>query len=85
MKQALEIDIEELVLHGFSPHNRYHIASAVEAELARLFTEQGVPASLKNNSNVPSLNAGTFEFGSNTKANSTGNKIARSIYKSFGK
>ncbi|MGN6533178.1 MAG: hypothetical protein ACTHK0_15655, partial [Ginsengibacter sp.] len=77
--------IEELILHGFSPHDRYHIASAVEAELARLFTEQGIPPSLKSNINVPALNAGAFETGSATKANSTGNKIAGSIYKSFGK
>ena len=85
MNQPIELHIDELVLHGFSPHERYYIASAVEGELTRLFTEQGIPASLKTNINVPILNAGTFEMIKNTKADSTGNKIAGSIYKSFGK
>ncbi len=76
---------KDATIAGFSYHDRYHIASAVETELARLFTDQGVPASLKNNINVPTLNAGSFEMGSTTKANSTGNKIAGSIYKTFGK
>jgi hypothetical protein len=43
---GLDLSIEELVLHGFRPGDRYAIADAVERELTRLFTEQGVPPGL---------------------------------------
>ena len=39
----IELHIEELVLNGFGPVDRYRIGVAVEVELARLFAEQSVP------------------------------------------
>jgi len=83
--QNIELHIEELVLHGFSPHQRYDIAGAVEAELTRLFTEQGIPASLKSAVNAPSLNAGTFNMNKENAGKTIGNKVAGSVYKSLGK
>jgi hypothetical protein len=40
---SIELHIEELVLQGFAPGDRYCIANAVERELLRLFAEQRVP------------------------------------------
>ena len=40
--REIEAQIEELVLHGFPPSERYRIADAMQAELARLLTEQGL-------------------------------------------
>ena len=37
----IELHIEELVLHGFSPRDRDAIGEAVQRELTRLFVEQG--------------------------------------------
>lgn len=85
MHQNIELHIEELVLHGFSPHQRYDIAGAVETELTRLFTEQGIPSSLKTNMNAPSLNAGTFNMAKESRGKTIGNNVAGSVYKSLGK
>ncbi len=85
MNQTIELHIEELILHGFSPHDRYHIGAAVEAELTRLFTEQGIPASLLNGIEIPSINAGTFNYQTNDNRKNTGNSIASSVYKGLAK
>ena len=85
MDENIELYIEELVLHGFSPHHRYDIAAAVEAELTRLFTEQGIPASLKTKITASTLNAGTFNMAKESKGETIGNKVAGSVYKSLGK
>ncbi len=37
------IEIDELVLHGFPPGDRYRIGEAVQAELARILGERGLP------------------------------------------
>jgi hypothetical protein len=85
MDQTIELYIDELVLHGFSPHQRYDIAGAVESELRRLLIEQGIPSSLKTGINAPLLNAGTFNMNKDSKVETIGHEIAGSVYKSFGK
>jgi hypothetical protein len=83
MNRNVEINIEELVLHGFSPGDRYRIGEALELELVRLFTEQGVPGALSENRNVDRVNAGTFNASPNAKAESIGMLTAVSVYKGF--
>jgi len=75
MNQQVEIYIDELILHGFQPGERYQVAAAVESELYRLFTENGVPASIRQGGNIPSLNAGSFQ-----RNNAPGMQIAGSVY-----
>ena len=46
-QRPIELNIDELVLHGFPPGERYAIADAVEQTLSQLLTEQiaseGIP------------------------------------------
>ena len=81
MNKKVEINIEELVLNGFAPGDRYNIGKAIEQELARLFTEQGVPSILSKNRNFERLDAGAFNATTDSKAESIGNQTAKSIYK----
>ena len=81
----LELHIEELVLHGFAPGDRYRIAEAVQAELARLFTEQGVPPSLAGSSGVARLDAGAFQVAENAKATAIGDQVAQAVYGGLAK
>jgi hypothetical protein len=81
-KQTIEVNIDELVLHGFSAFERYQIAADLQMELTRLFTERGLPASFNNAVRIDSLNAGSFQFSDNKKT-STGLQIAGSVYDSF--
>lgn len=81
--QKVEIHIDELVLQGFSPQGRYAIAVAVESELTRLMTENGIPSSFLAGGHIPSLNAGRFDMQHAAKGETVGNNIANSVYKGF--
>ena len=81
MVSSIEVNIEELVLHGFKPGDRYDIGKSLELELARLFTEQGLPGVLSENMNVRRVDAGTFNASLNSKAESIGSQTAKSVYK----
>ena len=76
----LELHIEELVLRGFAPEDRYLIAEAVEGELARLFTQGGVPAWMHYGSDLAYLGGITFEVSPDTGAQEIGARAARSLY-----
>jgi len=80
MTGNIELHIEELVLHGFEPHDRYRIGDAVERELVRLFTEQGVPQSLANGGEIDKLDGGGFEVAPGSKAEVIGAQVARAVY-----
>jgi len=82
-KQTIEVNIDELVLYGFSLHERYQIATDLEMELTRLFTEKGLPASFNNAVSIDRLNAGSFQFDNGHKKTSAGSQIAGSVYNSF--
>lgn len=80
MKPNIELHIEELILHGFAPSDRYLIGAAVEQELTKLFAEQGVPPSLAHGGEMARLDAGTFQLAMDSKANAVGIQIAQAVY-----
>ncbi|HEY1166162.1 MAG TPA: hypothetical protein VGE90_13370 [Chitinophaga sp.] len=79
----IELHIEELVLHGFQPGDRQRIGLAVQQELTRLFTEQGLPPGLSSGGAVPSLDAGSFQQAPNAKPAAVGQQIANSVNNSL--
>lgn len=85
MKRAnIELHIDELVLHGFSPGNRYRIADAVERELTSRLTEYGWPASVLNNVEIAYLDAGALEFETNARPETIGTHVGQSVYQALG-
>lgn len=80
MKPNVELHIEELVLHGFAPADRYRIGAAVERELQRLLTEQGAPHLLNGNIELVQIDAGAFEVKPNAKSETIGVQVAQAIY-----
>ena len=76
----IELHIEELILHGFDSGDRYRIGAAVEAELARLFAEQGVPPSLIHGGEVAHLDGGAFEVAPGSGAEAIGDQVAQALY-----
>lgn len=76
----IELHIEELVLHGFESGDRYRIGAAVEAELARLFAEQGVPPSLAQGGEMAHLDGGTFDVAPGSTAEAIGAQVAQALY-----
>ncbi len=76
----VELHIEELVLHGFAASDRYRIGEIVERELARLFAEEGVPASLTSSLEAERLDAGAFHVAANSRAEAVGAQVAQAVY-----
>jgi hypothetical protein len=80
VKPNVELHIEELVLHGFPPGDRYGIGEAIERELSRLFTEQGVPPSLAQGGAAARLDGGSIEVLPGLKADAIGVQVAQAVY-----
>jgi len=80
----INLHIEELVLHGFAPGDRYTIADAVERELSRLLTEDfadpGYSSLLTSNTGPARLDAGSFQVDALSKPNSIGTQIAKAVH-----
>ena len=74
------LHIEELILEGFPPGDRYRIAAAVEAELARVFAEQGIPPGLASRGGSPSLDGGSFNVADHARPEQIGAKIAQALH-----
>src|SRR5712664_1487224 len=77
---SIELHIEELVLHGLSPGDRYRIADAVEIELSRLVAEQGFLPSIIDGGEIPRLDGGTFAAARGAKPAAIGAQIAQAVY-----
>jgi hypothetical protein len=80
MKSNIELHIEELVLHGFAPGDRYRIGETMERELAHLFTEQGAPPSLAQSGEIARLEGGNFEVKPGSNAEAIGVQVAQAVY-----
>ena len=80
MRANVELNIEELVLHGFSPGDRHRIGEAVQMELARLFAEQGASPSLARGGESEKIDGGSFNISKGSRAETVGAQVARSVY-----
>jgi hypothetical protein len=83
--QSVELHIEELLLHGFEPGDRYRISDAVEHELARLFADRGVPPSLAGGDGAAMLDVGEFTVAQGTTPEEIGAQVAHAIYGGLNK
>ena len=81
----IELYIEQLVLHGFSPSDRYRIGKAVELELTRLLTERDISPLLAQGGEFTRLDGGTFNIAPSSKAEAIGSQVAQSVYAGFTK
>lgn len=83
VRHSVELHIDELVLHGFAPGDRYRIGDALERELTRLFSEQDVPAAITNGGEIAHLDGGTLRLGPDLNPDEVGVRVARAIYGGF--
>jgi hypothetical protein len=80
---AIELYIDELVLHGFPRRDRYQITDSVGLELMRLFSEQGLPSGFDREHAQMDLQGREIAVSPGNGAASIGVAIARSVYGSF--
>jgi hypothetical protein len=83
MKRKVEIIIDELVLHGFNPADRYAIGEALSAELERLVA--GDPGANLLGHNVDTLSAKPVNLAQNTRPEKTGAQVAQAVHGSITK
>jgi len=81
----LELNIEELVLDGFSGMDKDRIARALHIELERLFAEEGVPVSIQAGGNVARLDGGSYKADKGASAEQVGVQVARAVYGVMGR
>jgi hypothetical protein len=77
--REIDVHIEELVLHGFKPANRWVIADALEQELRGLLTAKGLPSQWL--SSPERIEAARISSASLTKPERAGVEIAGAAYR----
>ena len=73
------IEIDELVLHGFPPGDRYRIGEAVQAELTRILGERGLPGAWTAGE-ATRLDGGAFNVASGMPTLAIGTGVAEAVY-----
>jgi len=82
MKQAnLELNIEKLILPDLPPRQRARVAAAIEQELSRLWTAQGLPPGVTGD--ALALNATSIQVAAGLTPDAMGIQVAQSIYQSL--
>jgi hypothetical protein len=82
-RSALDLRIDELVLHGFRPADRYEVAAAIERELARLFAGGAPPALFDGARPTGDIDGGSFAVPHGASAADVGAEVARAIHRSL--
>lgn len=82
----INIHIDRLVLDGLNiPHSqRSLLQAAVEAELGRLLTADGLAPGLRTGGAVPHVAAETIPLVPNSNPTQLGQQIAQSVYGGIG-
>jgi hypothetical protein len=82
----IELHIERLILDGLQvePRNRAHLQAALEAELTRLLTVDGLRSELLSGGAVRSLSAGEIHVENPMSAAHLGSHIAQAVHGGIG-
>ena len=77
--REIEVHIEELILHGFDPADRWRIGDALQKELRGFLAANGVPSSWL--SSPERIEAGSISSASLTRPAQSGAEIAGAAYR----
>ena len=77
----VELQIDELVLHGLDAGDGFAVARGIEHELTRLLMERGSPA-LQPGGDVPRIDAGTIDLLPEAPR-AFGGRVAEAVYGSM--
>ncbi len=80
---TVHLHIDRLVLDGLGPLDGDAVSAAVQAEVARLVAESGVPAASVRDHRQPRADGGAFGLMPGADAESVGRHVAQQIYSSL--
>ena len=82
-RPAIDVRIDELLVHGIDVADRFRIADAVKGELTRILSEQGLPARWRTSGSRDRLTGGDFSLARITRGEMIGSQIAQAVYRGF--
>jgi hypothetical protein len=77
--RSIDVNIEELILHGIPSAARYRIAEVVQRELQLLFSQQHLPPQWRSSIGIECLNGGEFALPCDASPSKMGEGIARAL------
>lgn len=80
----IELHIDELVLRGFPPSDRFKIAEALRSELTRLLSEHSRQNALPRSLTIDRIQTASFKVAHNAKPAAVGMQLAQSVYRRIG-
>jgi hypothetical protein len=83
-RPRVEVHIEELVLHGFSPADRHLVAEALQSELARQLGDRLPAALVDGGAAIERVDAGTVRVMNPARPASVGTEVAGAITRALG-
>jgi hypothetical protein len=79
--RRIVVEIDELVLHGFDPHERYRIGDALQAELSTLLAGSGLDAAPRPA--IERVDAGGFAMAAGDDGAAIGRGAAQALHRSI--
>jgi hypothetical protein len=83
MPRHMRLHIDRLVLHGFPPGDRHHIADALQARLTELLSEPDLPDHATGARSIARADAGTIQL--IRSAAGVGEQLARALNEGLGR
>ncbi len=82
----IHLHIERLILDGLPIERSQgpHVQAAVEAELSRLLTENGLAPNLQTGGAMPNVHANAIQLTASSSPAQVGTQIAQSVYGGIG-
>jgi hypothetical protein len=80
-RRTIDLRIDRLVLAGLPAGERFRIAEAMNQELTRILSEQGLPSILRDSTDHDRLDAGSISLERGASGETMGSLIARAVYR----
>jgi hypothetical protein len=81
LRPSIDLRIDRLVLAGIPAGDQFRIADAMNRELTRILSEQGLPSTLRNLPAHDRLDGGNVALEHGVSSETTGNLIAQAVYR----
>ncbi|HEY5055269.1 MAG TPA: hypothetical protein VIJ38_07805 [Acidobacteriaceae bacterium] len=80
-RHAIDLRIDELILHGFPVRDRHRIAAALQRELSRLIAQGDLAHLPPNSIQLDRIDAGSFRLDPAAGPNHIGRTVAQRVYR----
>ena len=77
---TINLNIDQLILHGFSRRDAFYISRALQQELTRLIEVSGLPPGFSNEQQFCRMDVGDFKITEGARPEVVGRQIAGRVY-----